>query len=102
MDVVNLMTDLDKKLERIKNNPHCQNCGDVNPEILDYSDGDTKGHTQCCNESLCVGEKKFKFGNDKHKVDACCWAMAEIKFKQEGIEISDLDQITRFSDQVEY
>lgn len=53
--------------------PHCENCGRENP-------GTDEGYTGCCNELVCDGGFRSRFGTPENNVTACCWAMAEAKF----------------------
>ena len=56
---------------------HCENCGQVNPETDD-------GYTDCCNELVCDGSERNKFGIPTDYVVACCWAKADEKYKAQG------------------
>lgn len=61
---------------------HCESCGEVNPDIDD-------GYTCCCNELVCDGSARDKFGIPGDFVVACCWARAEEKFKVEKREVPE-------------
>ena len=62
--------------------PHCENCGRIDPITDD-------GYTACCNELVCDGNERNKFGIPDNYVVACCWAKAEEKFEEQGKEIPD-------------
>jgi hypothetical protein len=66
-----------KGLEMAKIEPHCENCGRENPDTSD-------GYTVCCNETVCCGGRGEKFGIPTDYVRACCWAVADKKFKADG------------------
>jgi len=57
--------------------PHCSSCGNENYKWDD-------GYTDCCNEPVCSGEHKHRYGFPDNFVTACCWAKAEIKFELAG------------------
>ena len=61
--------------------PHCECCGSE-----DYTE-DNDGYTSCCNEPVCDGDYKHKYGFPDNFVTACCWAKAKIKFELEGKEV---------------
>jgi hypothetical protein len=86
-----------KKVEEIEGNPHCRNCGSINPEMIQYTSEHKEGLTECCHEIICKSEEQYEFGDVKTVVKACCWAMAEVRFKLDGIDINNLENIRRFS-----
>lgn len=59
---------------------HCENCGLENPST-------DEGYTNCCNELVCYGDSRDRFGVPGNYVVSCCWAKAEMKYKQLGKEI---------------
>jgi hypothetical protein len=59
---------------------HCDCCGKENPKTND-------GYTICCNEPVCDGRDKNKYGLPDNFVVACCWAKAEILFKRQGKKV---------------
>ena len=61
---------------------HCESCGQNNPETDD-------GYTTCCNELVCDGSDRAKFGVPDDYVVACCWAKAEEKFEAEGRKVPE-------------
>jgi hypothetical protein len=61
---------------------HCESCGATNPETED-------GYTVCCNELVCCGGERNKFGIPENYVVACCWAKAEIKFQEKDEKVPD-------------
>lgn len=63
---------------------HCESCGQESPQT---KDGD--GYTCCCNELVCWGDEKHKFGIPDDFVVACCWAKAEAKFKAKDKEVPE-------------
>ena len=88
---------LENKLKALKSAPHCANCGKVHPEIFGY-DGEHKGGlTVCCQENICGRNEEFNFGDAQYSVRACCWAVAEIKFKLKNIDVAKLKGIQRSS-----
>ena len=81
----------------LQKNPHCQNCGKINPSVLEYGmGGEGEGFTECCHEAVCDGTKVFIFGNDQVEVRACCWAVAELEFKAQGIDVLAQKTMRRF------
>jgi hypothetical protein len=62
--------------------PHCENCGQQNPETKD-------GYTTCCNEPVCDGgESKWESceGNKNFiAIEACCGHHAGLKFSAMNI-----------------
>lgn len=62
--------------------PHCESCGETNPDTDD-------GYTTCCNELVCCGGERNKFGTPEKYVVACCWAVAEKLFKANNEKIPD-------------
>jgi hypothetical protein len=61
---------------------HCESCGQSNPETDD-------GYTTCCNELVCDGNDREKFGIPSDYVVACCWAKAEEKFKAQDRKVPE-------------
>ncbi len=90
------MAELDEKIKLLKKKPHCSNCGAIEPKIFGYAQIDRSGFTVCCNEAVCVNEEDFYFGTTDLKVQACCWAVAELEFKNKGVDILSLPEIKRF------
>ena len=90
------MNELLKKIGVLQKTPHCSNCGIVHPDITEYSDIDHEGHTACCNEKVCNNLEEFNFGNSETSVRACCWAVAELKFRLQGVDYLLLGEIRRF------
>ncbi len=84
-----------EEIQKMKQNPHCANCGELNPECVDYGDSYNKGYTLCCDEAVCISQEYYYFGNDSVKVKACCWAVAEREFKSQGINHLSLDSMSR-------
>jgi len=58
---------------------HCESCGQENPHTHS-----TDSYTECCNELVCYGGYKSKFGFPNNFVRACCWAKAEEEFRKLG------------------
>lgn len=52
---------------------HCECCGEPEPDTHD-------GYTACCNELVCYGGHKSRYGTPSNFVWACCWAMADTMF----------------------
>lgn len=63
-------------------NSHCENCGKESPKV-------DEGYTTCCNELVCYGGQRSRFGVAGNYVTACCWAKAEVKYQELGKEIPD-------------
>ncbi len=82
--------DLKKKIEVLVQHPHCQNCGQIDPECYPGF-----AYTICCNEAVCDRLEKYIFYNDRISVQACCWAMAEAKFNLKGINVIEQSGMTR-------
>ena len=61
---------------------HCENCGKENPNT-------GEGYTSCCNELVCTGEGKDRFGVPTDWVTSCCWAKAEKLFEAMGKKVPD-------------
>lgn len=63
------------KLERIKGD-HCSSCGSTRFKTDD-------GYTLCCNKSVCSGghAQLWKHEDTGKEVRACCWAGAEIEWR---------------------
>ena len=61
---------------------HCESCGRT-----DYVTDD--GYTACCNEPVCCGGSRDKWGTPDNYVVACCWAKAEEKFEALGKEVPE-------------
>ena len=90
--------EIKKTITQIIQNPHCRNCGAIDPPITGYStEDDQGGFSECCNERLCHHEDLYYFGNKKFSVQACCWAVAELEFRSRGIDIHQLEEIKRWS-----
>jgi hypothetical protein len=64
--------------------PHCENCGEEHPQLREG-----EGYTVCCNELVCWGNERNKFGVPDDYVVACCWAKAEEKFEALGKKVPD-------------
>lgn len=62
---------------------HCESCGSTDTENLDHGD---QGYTACCNELVCHGMERDRFGIATDFMVACCWAKADKKFEAEGRE----------------
>ena len=77
---------LNEKIKHVRTHSHCTNCGTLNPELIDGDDM-AKAYTVCCNELICDRLHAYTFGNDKVSVNACCWAVAEMEFKNLGIDV---------------
>lgn len=71
-----------RRIEEMSKAPHCQNCGEINPDL--YSGYE---YTSCCNEALCDSLEKYIFCNEQICAKACCWAMAEAKFILQEINV---------------
>jgi hypothetical protein len=74
-------------IERAKRNPHCENCGSLNPNS-------EEGYTTCCNECVCFGPgrqgyNRSRFGTEQNYKVACCWAVADAKFMAAGQEVPE-------------
>ena len=81
-------SDIQKRLEATQKQPHCANCGKINPPIFNFYDGYEAGLTQCCHEAVCERLDQYNFGNLKVSVKACCWSVAEMKFKIKGVDVT--------------
>lgn len=92
------MDDLTKRIEELKQTSHCANCGILHPKIIKMEVNDKGGVTECCQEAVCKSTIFYRFGNPKISVTACCWAMAELNFKAQGVDILKLDGIRRFEE----
>lgn len=95
------MTDLEDQLYRLQQHPHCQNCGQTDPAFIKYGDDTQDGFTACCNENICRSQKQHTFGDGKYSVKACCWAHAEILFRQQGVDLARLNSMKRTSTEEE-
>ena len=82
-------------LKELSSHPHCCNCGEINPEVGDYAGIAETGFTICCNEAVCKHEHLYLFGDGIDSVEACCWAVAELKFKEAKIDVSKMFEIRR-------
>ena len=63
---------------------HCENCGQENPQMIDG-----EGYTVCCNDLVCDGRDRSKFGTPENYVIACCWAKAEEIFAEREQKVHD-------------
>ncbi len=90
------MNDFKRQLDDVLKGHHCQNCGKIDPKVLDYGHGESANFTECCHDFLCKGNNAYIFGNDEITVEACCWAVAELKFKFQGIDVLKQKGMTRF------
>jgi hypothetical protein len=86
---------LDLGIKEIQRQPHCANCGKINPGITPYAKIEKGGLTACCHEEICCHLDDYIFGNDSVGVKACCWAIAEKMFKVRNIDIHQLPGISR-------
>ena len=77
-----------RHIEELKKHPHCVNCGRVDPETFGFSEGQETALTPCCQESICERNEEYRFGNEEVSVKACCWAMAELQFQWQGIDVA--------------
>ncbi len=82
-------------LKELSIHKHCCNCGQINPAVGDYAGEGDPGFTLCCNEAVCKREHRYLFGDGKYSVESCCWAVAELKFQKDGVDISRLSEIRR-------
>ena len=90
------MENIRQKIAHVRQNPHCVNCGSINPAMIE--DGDlANAYTKCCNEKLCERNEEFTWGNDKVTVQACCWAVAELEFIAQGIDVTQQHGMYRFN-----
>jgi len=66
-----------------KQEEHCRLCGNTNPST------DDDGYTCCCNARVCLQREFEIYGFDDidTPVVACCFAVAEKKFEEKGIDI---------------
>ncbi|MCA9400148.1 MAG: hypothetical protein KC713_00875 [Candidatus Omnitrophica bacterium] len=86
-----------EEIQALRSQPHCQNCGALNPVKISYSsESEDEGFTQCCHESVCRSTQDYLFGDGAVMVKACCWAVAEKTFKAQNIDIHQLNGIQRF------
>jgi len=88
---------IQKKLDYLAQHAHCADCGAVDFEMVSYGDGPQDGFTQCCNEKVCDRLNEYLFGNEEVSVHACCWAVAELKFKLQGVNLSKHHGMSRLS-----
>ena len=86
-----------EQLVRLTQKVHCSNCGKLDPQIIHYSENDKAGYTECCQDSICRHDKQYIFGNDKFSLKACCWAVAELKLKKQGVNIHQQNEMNRFN-----
>ena len=84
------------KIKELESKRHCQNCGKVDLTLLDYGQGEGEAFTQCCHDAVCDGTTLFIFGNKEIEVRACCWAVAELKFKAQDIDVLKQKGMKRF------
>jgi hypothetical protein len=56
---------------------HCESCGSTDREDLTTGD---QGYTACCNECICSGGYRNRYGTPTNYKIACCWAKAELAF----------------------
>jgi hypothetical protein len=59
---------------------HCECCGAENPKTIE-------AYTICCDEPICDGTEKHKYGFPDNFVAACCWGKAEEKFMALGKQV---------------
>jgi hypothetical protein len=61
--------------DNVMSKSHCENCGRENP-YTHHEDS----YTECCNELVCQGEGRNRFGVEGNFRTACCWAKATLLF----------------------